>query len=126
MKANFNNFINLSLPKIENDYRYKVIILIILNFPKLYVKFEKQLIKIKFTNNSLHDVKEVIFNKIKDNSDVSRNQLVENLKERNLVRCLGDLSLDVIFSRLHSSDKSFDIDKSKKVLEELIFMVNNN
>ena len=126
VKANFNNFINLSLPKIENDYRYKVIILIILNFPKLYVKFEKQLIKIKFTNNSLHDVKEVIFNKIKDNSDVSRNQLVENLKERNLVRCLGDLSLDVIFSRLHSSDKSFDIDKSKKVLEELIFMVNNN
>ena len=40
-----NNFINLNLPKIENDYRFKVIIAIILNFPKLYDVFEKQLIK---------------------------------------------------------------------------------
>ena len=93
------------MPKIENDYRFKVIIAIILNFPKLYDVFEKQLIKIKFTNNSLHEVKEVIFSNIKNNSDVSSNQLIENLKERNIIKFLGDFRLDVIFSKSHSSDK---------------------
>ena len=121
-----NNFINLNLPKIENDYRFKVIIAIILNFPKLYDVFEKQLIKIKFTNNSLHEVKEVIFNIIKDNSDVSYTQLVESLKERDLIKFLGDFRLEVIFSKLRSSDKKVKIDESRKVLEELIYMVNNN
>ncbi len=121
-----NNFINLNLPKIENDYRFKVIIAIILNFPKLYEVFEKQLIKIKFTNNSLHEVKEVIFSIIKDNSDVSYTQLVESLKERDLIKFLGDFRLDPIFSKLRSSDKKVKIDESKKILEELIYMVNNN
>jgi len=121
-----NNFVNLNLPKIENDYRFKVIIAIILNFPKLYKVFEKQLIKIKFTNNSLHEVKEVIFSMIKDNSDVSYTQLVESLKERDLIKSLGDFRLEAIFSKLHSSDKEIKIDESKKVLEELIYMVNNN
>ena len=121
-----NNFINLNLPKIENDYRFKVIIAIILNFPKLYDVFEKQLIKIKFTNNSLHEVKEVIFNIIKDNSDVSYTQLVESLKERDLIKFLGDFRLEAIFSKLRSSDKKVQIDESRKVLEELIYMVNNN
>ena len=124
-KSKPNSFINVSLPKIENDYRFKVIIAIILNFPKLYNVFEKQLIQIKFTNNSLHEVKEVIFNIVRNNSDVSCTQLVENLQKRNLIRFLGDLSLDVIFSKLHTSDKSVDIDKSRKILEELICMVNN-
>ena len=90
-----NSFINVSLPKIENDYRFKVIIAIILNFPKLYDVFEKQLIKIKFTNNSLHEVKEVIFSIIKDDSDVSYTQLVESLKERDLIRFLGDFRLEL-------------------------------
>ena len=121
-----NNFINLNLPKIENDYRFKVIIAIILNFPKLYDVFEKQLIKIKFTNNSLHEVKEVIFNMIKDNSDVSYTQLVESLKERDLIKFLGDFRLEAIFSKLRSSDKKVKIDESRKILEELIYMVNNN
>jgi DNA primase len=121
-----NNFINLNLPKIENDYRFKVIIAIILNFPKLYDVFEKQLIRIKFTNNSLHEVKEVIFNIIKDNSDVSYTQLVESLKERDLIKFLGDFRLETIFSKLRSSDKKVKIDESRKVLEELIYMVNNN
>ncbi len=121
-----NNFINLNLPKIENDYRFKVIIAIILNFPKLYDVFEKQLIKIKFTNNSLHEVKEVIFNIIKNNSDVSYTQLVESLKERDLIKFLGDFRLETIFSKLRSSDKEVKIDESRKVLEELIYMVNNN
>jgi DNA primase len=121
-----NNFVNLNLPKIENDYRFKVIIAIILNFPKLYKVFEKQLIKIKFTNNSLHEVKEVIFNMIKDNSDVSYTQLVENLKEKDLIKFLGDFRLDSIFSKLRSSDKKVEIDESRKILEELIYMVNNN
>ncbi len=120
-----NNFINLNLPKIENDYRFKVIITIILNFPKLYEVFEIQLIKIKFTNNSLHEVKEVIFNMIKNNSDVSYTQLVECLKERDLIKFLGDFSLESIFSKLRSSDKKVKIDESRKVLEELIYMVNN-
>ena len=120
-----NNFINLNLPKIENDYRFKAIIAIILNFPKLYEVFEKQLIKIKFTNNSLHEVKEVIFNNIRVNSDVSYNQLLENLKEKNLIELLGDLNIEVIFSRLQSSDKDINIDDSRQILEELIFMVNN-
>ena len=121
-----NNFINLNLPKIENDYRFKVIIAIILNFPKLYDVFEKQLIKIKFTNNSLHEVKEVIFNIIKNNSDVSYTQLVESLKERDLIKFLGDFRLEAIFSKLRSSDKKVKIDESRKILEELIYMVNNN
>ena len=121
-----NNFINLNLPKIENDYRFKVIIAIILNFPKLYDIFEKQLIKIKFTNNSLHEVKEVIFSMIKDNSDVSYTQLVESLKDRDLIKFLGDFRLDAIFSKLRSSDKKVEFDESRKILEELIFMVNNN
>ncbi|GIR62294.1 MAG: hypothetical protein CM15mP67_03970 [Alphaproteobacteria bacterium] len=121
-----NNFINLSLPKIENDYRFKVIIAIILNFPKLYQVFEKQLIKIKFTNNSLHEVKEVIFSIIKDDSDVSYTQLVESLKEKDLIKFLGDFRLEAIFSKLRSSDKKVEIDESRKVLEELIYMVNNN
>ena len=121
-----NNFVNLNLPKIENDYRFKVIIAIILNFPKLYKVFEKQLIKIKFTNNSLHEVKEVIFNMIKDNSDVSYTQLVENLKEKDLIKFLGDFRLDSIFSKLRSSDKKVEIDESSKILEELIYMVNKH
>lgn len=121
-----NNFINLNLPKIENDFRFKVIIAIILNFPKLYDVFEKKLIKIKFTNNSLHEVKEVIFSMIKDNSDVSYTQLVENLKDKDLIKFLGDFRLEGIFSKLRSSDKKVNIDESKKVLEELIYMVNNN
>ena len=120
------NFVNLNLPKIENDYRFKVIIAIILNFPKLYEVFEKQLIKIKFTNNSLHEVKEVIFSMIKDNSDVSYTQLIESLKERDLIKFLGDFRLEAIFSKLRSSDKEVKIDESRKVLEELIYMVNNN
>ena len=114
------------MPKIENDFRFKVIITIILNFPKLYDVFEKQLIKIKFTNNSLHEVKEVIFNNIRDNSDVSCTQLVESLKNKDLVKFLGDFRLEVIFSKLRSSDKKVKIEESKKVLEELIHMVNNN
>ena len=121
-----SNFINLSLPKIETDYRFKVIIIIILNFPKLYNNYEKQLIKIKFANNSLHDVKEVIFNNIRNNFDVTCDQLVKSLKERNLLKFLGDYRLDVIFSKLHSSDKKVNIDDSRKILEELICMVNNN
>ena len=121
-----NNFINLNLPKIENDYRFKVIIAIILNFPKLYKVFEKQLIQIKFTNNSLHEVKEVIFNMIKDNSDVSYTQLVGSLKERDLIKFLGDFRLDSIFSKLRSSDKKVEIDESSKILEELIYMVNKH
>jgi len=63
---------------------------------------------------------------IKDNSDVSCTQLVENLKERDLIKFLGDFRLEVIFSKLRSSDKKVKIDESKKVLEELIYMVNNN
>ena len=121
-----NNFVNLSLPKIENDYRYKAILIIILNFPKLYDLLEKQLIKIKFTNNSLHEVKEVIFSIIKNNSDVSYTQLVESLKERDLIKFLGDIRLEPIFSKLRSSDKKIEIDESRKILEELVYMVNNN
>ena len=108
------------------DAGIKVIITIILNFPKLYEVFEKQLIKIKFTNNSLHEVKEVIFRIIKDDSDVSYTQLVESLKERDLIKSLGDFRLDAIFSKLRSSDKKVEIDESRKVLEELIYMVNKN
>ena len=125
-KSKPNSFINVSLPKIENDYRFKVIIAIILNFPKLYDVFEKQLIQIKFTNNSLHEVKEVIFNIVRNNSDVSSTQLVENLKERDLIKCIGDFSLEAIFSKLRSSEKKVNIDEGRKILEELIFMVNNN
>ena len=121
-----NNFVNLSLPKIENDYRFKVILVIIVNFPKLYNVFENQLNEVNFINNSLHEVKEVIFNSIKNNSDISSNQLVENLKKRNLVKFIGDFSLDVIFSKLYSSDKKVNIDESRKILKELIFMVNSN
>jgi len=121
-----NNFVNLNLPSIENDYRFKVIIIIILNFPKLYDVFEKQLIKINFTNNSLHEVKEVIFSMIRNNSDVNYNQLVENLKKRDLLKSLGEFKLEVIFSKFRSSDKMVNIDESKKFLEELIYMVNNN
>ena len=121
-----NNLVNLRLPKIENDYRFKAILVIILNFPKLFDLYEKQLIKIKFINNSLHEVKEVIFNNIRDNSDISYNQLVKNLKEKNLIAFLGGLSIDIIFSKLHSSGKDINIDDSKKILEELISMVNNN
>ena len=126
VNTKLNNFVNLSLPIIENDYRFKVIILIILNFPKLYDSFEKQLIKIKFTNNSLHEVKEVIFNDIRENSDVSCNQLVENLKDKDLFKILEDFKLETIFSKFRSSDKKVNIDESRKILEELIFMVNNN
>ena len=122
----FNKFVNLNLPRIESDYRFKVIIIIILNFPKLYDVFEKKLIEIKFTNNSLHEVKEVIFKLIKNNSNVSYNQLIECLKKRNLIKFLGDFRLDTIFSRLRSSDTKADIGESKKILEELIDMVNNN
>ena len=125
-KSKPNSFINVSLPKIENDYRFKVIITIILNFPKLYDVFEKQLIQIKFTNNSLHEVKEVIFNTVRNNSDVSCTQLIESLKERDLIKCLGDFSLEAIFSKLRSSNKKVNIDEGKKILEELIFMVNND
>ena len=121
-----HNFINLSLPRIENDYRFKVIIIIILNFPELYNVFENKLIKINFTNNSLHDVKEVIFSIIKRNSDVSHNQLIENLKKRDLLKFLGNFRLDVIFSKLRSSEDKVNIDESRKILEELIHMVNNN
>ena len=121
-----HNFINLSLPRIENDYRFKVIIIIILNFPELYNVFEKQLIKINFTNNSLHEVKEVIFSIIKRNSDVSHNQLIENLKKRDLLKFLGNFRLDVIFSKFRLSEDMVNIDESRKVLEELIHMVNNN
>ena len=121
-----NNLINLSLPRIENDYRFKVIIIIILNFPKLFNDFEKQLIKIKFTNNSLHEVKEVIFNTIRNDSDVTCNQLIKSIQERNLLKLLGDYRLDVIFSKLYSSNKEVNINDSRKVLEELICMVNNN
>ena len=105
---------------------FKVIIIIILNFPKLYDVFEKKLIEIKFTNNSLHEVKEVIFNTIKNNSDVSYTQLVESLKEKDLLKFLGDFRLEAIFSKLRSSDEKVKIDESRKVLEELIHMVNNN
>ena len=126
VKSQSNYFVNLSLPRIENDYRFKVIIVIILNFPKLYTIFENQLIKIKFTNNSLHEVKEVIFNMIRDNSDVNYNQLIENLNKRNLIKFLGEFKLEVIFSKLRSSDEKISIDESKKILEELIYMVNNN
>ena len=121
-----NNFVNLILPKIENDYRFKAILVIIVNFPKLYNVFESQLNEINFINNSLHQVKEVIFSNIKNNSDISSNQLVENLKKRNLAKFIGDFSLELIFSKLHSSDKKVNIDKSRKILEELIFMVNSN
>jgi len=126
VNTKLNNFVNLSLPIIENDYRFKVIILIILNFPKLYDSFERQLIKIKFTNNSLHEVKEVIFNDIRENSDVSCNQLVENLKDKDLFKILEDFKLETIFSKFRSSDEKVNIDESRKILEELIFMVNNN
>ena len=121
-----NNFVNLSLPRIESDYRFKVIIIIILNFPELYYAFEKQLNNINFTNNSLHEVKEVIFSIIRNNSDVSYNQLIENLKKRNLIKFLGEFKIEVIFSKLRSSDEKINIDESKKLLEELIHMVNNN
>ena len=126
VNTKLNNFVNLSLPIIENDYRFKVIILIILNFPKLYDSFEKQLNRIKFTNNSLHEVKEVIFNDIRENSDVSCNQLVENLKDKDLFKILEDFKLETIFSKFRSSDEKVNIDESRKILEELIFMVNNN
>ena len=124
--SNLNNFVNLNLPSIENDYRFKVIIIIILNFPKLYDVFEKQLIKINFTNNSLHEVKEVIFSMIRINSDVSYNQLVENLKKRDLIKFLGEIKLEVVFSKIRSSDKMININECKKILEELLDMVNNN
>ena len=52
--------------------------------------------------------------------------LIENLKERNLIKYLGEFKLDIIFSKLRSSDKKINIEESKKILEELIFMVNNN
>ena len=121
-----NNFLDLSLPKIEDDYRFKVIVIIILNFPELYKVFEKQLTEIKFTNNSLHQVKEVIFSNIKNNSYINCSELVENLKERDLIKFLGDLRIEVVFSKFHSSDKKINIDESRKILEELICMVNNN
>jgi hypothetical protein len=63
---------------------------------------------------------------IKDNSDVSYTQLVKSLKERDLIKSLGDFRLEAIFSKLRSSDKKVKIDESRKVLEELIYMVNNN
>ena len=84
------------------------------------------MINIKFTNNSLHEVKEVIFNDIRENSDVSCNQLVENLKDKDLFKILEDFKLETIFSKFRSSDEKVNIDESRKILEELIFMVNNN
>ncbi len=122
----FNHSINLSLPSIENDYRFKVILIIIINFPKLFSIFEKKLININFTNNSLHEVKEVIFNRIRNDSAVSCIELIETLKEKNLISYLGDLRLEVIFSKLRSSVEKVNIDESEKILEEIIFMVNNN
>ena len=52
--------------------------------------------------------------------------LVESLNERDLTKSLGDFRLDAIFSKLRSSDKKIEIDESRKILEELIYMVNNN
>ena len=63
---------------------------------------------------------------IRINSDVSYNQLIESLKKRDLIKFLGEFKLEVIFSKIHSSDKMINIDDSKKILEELIYMVNNN
>ena len=38
----------------------------------------------------------------------------------------GKELIEFIFQKLRSTDKKVEIDESKKVLEELIYMVNNN
>ena len=63
---------------------------------------------------------------IRINSDVSYNQLVESLKKRDLIKFLGEFKLEVIFSKIRSSDKMININECKKILEELLDMVNNN
>ena len=58
------NLVNLKLPIIEKNFRLKAILSIIFNYPKLFKHFENDLKKINFFDNSLHEVKEVIFNSI--------------------------------------------------------------
>ena len=60
----------------------------------------------------------VWFNNVRNNSDVSYTQLVESLKERDLIKFLGDFRLEAIFSKLRSSDKKVKIDESKKLEEK--------
>ena len=119
------NIVNLNLPKIEDDFRFKAIIIIILNFPELYTDFEKKLNNIKFSNNSLHEVKEVIFNMINEDPNINKNQLINNLENRDLIKFVGDFSLEVIFSKLLSSGKQVNINEGKKILNELIYMIEN-
>ena len=47
-------------------------------------------------------------------------------KSRAVFKILEDLKLETIFSKFRSSDEKVNIDESRKILEELIFMVDNN
>ena len=123
-KSNYykKNLIDLKLPIIEKNFRFKAILSIIFNYPKLFKCFENDLKKINFVDNGLHEVKEVIFSNIIADPEINKDKLNNVFKEKNIYK-IETLDIEKIFSKLLLKVEDISLERSRKVLEELIYMV---
>ena len=107
---------------IEKNFRFKAILSIIFNYPKLFKCFENDLKKINFVDNGLHEVKEVIFSNIIADPEINKDKLNNVFKEKNIYK-IETLDIEKIFSKLLLKVEDISLERSRKVLEELIYMV---
>ena len=119
-----NNVLNLKLPFVGLDLRYKAILLLIIYCPKVLSLIEKGFLTRKFNNIVLNNIKEEILKILFATPNITSNELINKLQNKGFSGYLDNFNFQNIFSRYLINERELNIDKCKLLLDELILMIN--
>ncbi len=118
-----NYKLDLQLPNVGLDLRYKSILLFIIYSPELFFILEKEFKELKFNNIKYENIKEEILKILFTNPNISSIDLINKLQIKGYSEYLDDFNFKNLFSRLLIDENELDTEKCKILLKELIFMI---
>ena len=118
-----NNKLNLKLPNVGLELRYKSILLFIIYSPELFFLLERQLQELKFNNIKYENIKQEILKILFTTPNISSIDLINQLQIKGYSEYLDNFNFKNLFSRFLINEKEINTEKCKVLLEELIFML---
>ena len=117
-----NHNVNLKLPVVGLELRYKAILLLIIYCPAVVSILRSKIDTIKFNNENYNKIKEHILKILFTKPDISSSDLIKKLHQEGFSQYLDNFSFQNIFSRLMVEESKLDEYKCKALLDDLLSM----
>ena len=119
---NKNHYVNLKLPQVGLELRYKAFLLLLIYCPSLFNILKEEIKNLQFVNERYNKIKEHLLKILFNSPDIGSNELVTKLREKGYSSYLDDFNFQNIFSRLLVNETNLNEHKCKILLEDIIFM----